>query len=147
MLPERLEMIEENCWIEVTKKMPIPCVDTIVWRDHTFLMGWRTILPYKHVWALLGGRMTRGESFAQTAMRQCRKSGLEIHIPRFVGVYPVKFPSRHDITICMAAKWKSGTPAPTSELSRYRWFERNRLRQIQPIGANYQKMLRDWQMK
>ena len=146
MLHERFQMIGEHCWIEVTKKMPIPCVDAIVWRDQEFLVGWRTIPPYKNLWALPGGRMIRGESFAQTAIRHCRESGLRIHTPHFIGVYPVKFPSRHDITICMAAEWKSGTPTPTNELSRYRWFETRKLHHIRTIGANYQKMLRDWQL-
>ena len=145
MLRQRFQMIEKQCWIEVTRKMPIPCVDTIVWRDQQFLAGWRTIPPYKHVWALLGGRMARGESFAQTAIRHCRQSGLGIHTPRLVGVYSIIFPSRHDISMCMAAEWKSGTPAPTNELSRYRWFETRKLHQIRSIGANYGKMLRDWQ--
>jgi len=138
-------MIREDCWVEVTKKMPIPCVDVIVWRDQRFLMGWRTIPPYRNVWALPAGRMARGESFAQTAIRQCRRSGVRIHTPRFIGVYPVKFPSRHNITTCMVAEWKSGTPVPTNELLRYRWFEAGKPQKIQPVGANYKKMLQDWQ--
>lgn len=47
-------MIGKKCWKQLVKKMPIPCVDTIVWRDREFLMGWRTIPPYKNLWALLG---------------------------------------------------------------------------------------------
>ena len=144
MPPQRSCLISEDCWREVTGKMPIPCVDTIVWTEHRFLMGWRTIQPYKNVWALPGGRITRGESFSQTAIRQCRESGLTIHKPYFVGVYPVRLLSRHDIAICMAAEWRSGNPTPTPELSRYAWFEADRLDRIKPIGANYKKMLRDW---
>lgn len=85
--------------------------------------------------------MARGESFVQTAIRQCRKSGFQIRTPHFIGVYPIKFPSRHDITACMVAEWKSGTPVPTNELSRYRWFDKGELSEIKPIGANYRKML------
>jgi len=144
MLLRRSQLMSEHCWREVTRKMPIPCVDTIVWKKHTFLMGWRTIQPYRNVWALLGGRIARGESFAQTAIRQCRESGLGIGEPQFVGVYPVKFPSRHDIAICMKAEWKSGNPVPTTELSRYAWFEANEVDKIRPIGPNYRRMLRDW---
>ena len=140
----RSQWVSEECWIEVTKKMPIPCVDTIVWKKNTFLMGWRAIKPYRHVWALIGGRMIRGETFVQTAVRQCRKSRLEIAAPRFVGVYPVKFPSRHDVTICLAARWKSGNPVVTTELSRYKWFETNKLVMTRSIGTNYKKMLIDW---
>jgi len=88
--------------------------------------------------------MIRGESFEETAKRHCRKSGIVVDSPRFLGVYPVRFPSRHDITICMIARWKSGTPAATPELSRYRWFKHSEFRNIRPIGNNYRKMLRDW---
>jgi ADP-ribose pyrophosphatase YjhB (NUDIX family) len=144
MSPQTSFLMSEHCWREVTRKMPIPCVDTIVWKKHTFLMGWRTIQPYKNVWALPGGRIVRGESFAETAIRQCRESGLRVDRPHFVGVYPVRFPSRHDITICMAAQWKSGNPIPTTELSRYAWFEVNRINNINTVGGNYKKMLRDW---
>ena len=147
MAHERFQMIRRDCWIEVTKKMPVPCVDTIVWRDQEFLAGWRTIPSYKNLWALLRERMARGESFAQTAIRQCRKSGLRIHTPHFIGVYPVKFPTRHDMTICMAAEWKSGTRTATNELSRCRWFETRKLHHIRTIGANCQKMLRNWKLK
>ncbi len=143
MPPERSRFMSEHSWREITRKMPIPCVDTIVWKKHLFLMGWRTILPYKNVWALLGGRIAYGESFAQTATRQCTESGLKIHKTKFVGVYPVKFPTRHDIAICMAAEWKHGNPKPTRELSRYEWFEPNKIDNIPHVGGNYKKMVKD----
>jgi ADP-ribose pyrophosphatase YjhB (NUDIX family) len=144
MTPKKSYFMSERCWREVLKKMPIPCVDTIVWKRNTFLMGWRTIQPYKNVWALLGGRISRGESFSETVIRQCRESGLTVRKPYFLGVCPVKFSSRHDITICMAAQWKSGNPTSTNELSRYMWFEADEIDEIKPIGGNYRKMLRDW---
>jgi len=139
-----VHLIRQDCWDEVTKKMPIPCVDTIVWRHRTFLLGWRVILPYRNVWALIGGRMFRGKSFAETAFRHCRESGLEISKPEFIGVFPVRFPSRHDIAICMAAKWRSGSPKPTGEIARYKWFEPDALEDIRTIGANYTRMLKRW---
>jgi len=67
-------------------------------------MGWRIIPPYKNVWALPRGRMLRGESFIQTAMQQCAEIGLKIRDLRYLGLYPVRFPSRHDITAYMAAQ-------------------------------------------
>jgi ADP-ribose pyrophosphatase YjhB (NUDIX family) len=147
MAPRRSFLMCQRCWREVTRKMPIPCVDTIVWNGNRFLMGWRKIPPYRNVWALLGGRISRGESFARTSICQCRESGVTIHEPHFLGTYPVIFSSRHDIVICMAAKWKSGDPSPTSELSRYEWFETDMIDKIKPIGANYKRMLQDWQTR
>jgi ADP-ribose pyrophosphatase YjhB (NUDIX family) len=136
--------IRDECWKDVLKKMPIPCVDVIVHRDREFLMGWRSIPPYKNVWALVGGRILRGESLRAAAVRHCLKSGLRISEVQFIGVYPVMFHSRHDITIGMAAVMRSGTLKPTQEMARYRWCMKDEVGRISPIGGNYKKMLEAW---
>lgn len=93
--------ITPNCWKQVTGKMPIPCVDTIVHRGGSVLLGYRTILPYRDVWALIGGRMRYGESFADTSIRNCIESGLTVQKPRYLGIFPVKFlKGRHGPGVC-----------------------------------------------
>ena len=67
--PQSEAYITPRCWNELTKKMPIPCVDTIVHRNDRVLLGYRTIQPYRNVWALIGGRMHYGESFTDTSIR------------------------------------------------------------------------------
>ena len=124
--------------------MPIPCVDIIVYREDSFLMGWRSIPPYKNVWALIGGRILRGETLEAAAVRQCLESGLKASNVQQLGLYPVIFPSRHDLSICFAAKLRSGNPTPTKEMPRYRWWKKHQLSKISPIGANYKRMLHDW---
>jgi ADP-ribose pyrophosphatase YjhB (NUDIX family) len=124
--------------------MPIPCVDVIVHRDREFLMGWRTIPPYRNVWALIGGRILRGESLEKAAARHCLKSGIGISDIRQLGVYPVMFGSRHDITISLAAQMRSGFLRPTKEMARYNWFKKNELSRISRIGGNYKRMLKQW---
>lgn len=144
MKHERDFWIEERCWEELLEKMPIPCVDVIVHKDREFLMGWRSIPPYKNVWALIGGRILRGESLEAAASRHCMKSGLRVSELRQLGVYPVMFHSRHDITVCLAAKMTSGILKPTEEMTRYGWFRKNELDRISPVGRNYKTMLRHW---
>ena len=90
--------------------------------------------------------MLRGESFEEAAIRHCRKSSLIVSNLRSLGVYPVRFRSRHDITVCMAAKLKSGVPEPTREMMRYRWYGRDEIDRISPIGGNYKKMLQHWRL-
>jgi len=125
--------------------MPIPCVDTIVYRDDWILLGWRRILPYRNVWALLGGRMRYGDSFAETSIRNCKESGLTVQQHRYLGIFPIKFPhGRHDLTICMVAKYASGEPKATREISKYTWTTKEGMEEIHPIGGNYLKMLRTW---
>ena len=91
--------------------------------------------------------MFRGETFTETAIRHCQKSGIQISTPRYIGTFPVKFPTRHDITMCMVGEMKSGIPKPTKELTRYRWYEIHEIDEISPIGGNYKKMLRHWKSK
>lgn len=141
---ERDQWIQDACWKEILEKMPVPCVDIIVHRDREFLMGWRSIPPYKNVWALIGGRILRGESFQAAAVRHCLKSGLRISSVRELGVFPVVFSPRHDITVSLAARMRSGIPSPTKEMTRYKWFRKSELGRISPIGGNYKKMLRHW---
>lgn len=141
---EKKTWLQQNCWREVLRKMPIPCVDVIVHRDQEFLMGWRSIPPYKNVWALIGGRILRGESLKATVIRHCLKSGLKVSGVQKLGVFPVMFRSRQDITISFAAELRSGTPKPTNEMARYRWYKKNQIGRIMPIGGNYKKMLEAW---
>jgi len=128
--------------------MPVPCVDTIIHRHNQVLLGRRTILPYRNVWALIGGRMRHGETFPDTSIRNCLESGLTVKQPKYLGIFPVKFPKgRHDLTICMTAEYAKGGPQPTHELSKYIWTRKTDLNRIGPIGGNYLKMLKAWQRK
>jgi ADP-ribose pyrophosphatase YjhB (NUDIX family) len=136
--------LRPTCWKEVLKKMPIPCVDVVIHSKGRVLMGWRSIPPYRNVWALLGGRMHYGETFEETALRNCLKSGLHVSDLSSLGVFPVRFRTRHDITMCIAAELLSGIPKPTPEMRRYRWYRMNEIERIDPIGGNYRRMLQHW---
>lgn len=124
--------------------MPIPCVDVIIYRGEEFLMGWRSIPPYKNVWALIGGRILRGESLKAAAVRHSLKSGLKVFGVQLLGLYPVMFRSRHDLTIGLAAELRSGDPKQTHEMTRYRWWKKDQIGRISPIGGNYKKILEAW---
>jgi len=89
--------------------------------------------------------MLYGESFADTSKRNCKESGLAVHRPKYVGIFPIRFPSgRHDLAICMSAKYISGEPKPTRELSKYVWTTRDAADEVHRVGGNYLKMLRRW---
>ena len=136
--------LRPTCWTEVLKKMPVPCVDVIVHSKGSVLMGWRSIPPYRNVWALIGGRIHFGETFEETAIRNCLNSSLHVSNLSSLGVFPVRFQTRHDITMCIAAELQSGVPKPTPEMARYRWFRKNEIGRIRPIGGNYKRMLQHW---
>jgi ADP-ribose pyrophosphatase YjhB (NUDIX family) len=134
-LPERL-------WRQVLETMPIPCVDVIFQRrDGAVLYGWRLIRPYVNVWALLGGRMLRGENLNRCASRIAREYGLRFRELYVNGVFPVNFKDRCDVVICLAARGLSGEPRVDNfEFSKFTW----RHRAPAKLGFNYRRMVTNW---
>jgi ADP-ribose pyrophosphatase YjhB (NUDIX family) len=124
--------------------MPIPCVDIVVRKDWKVLLGFRTIRPYRNVWALPGGRIRKHEYPQDAVERNLDEIGICAEMERFIGVFPVKFPrdpdKRYDITLCYRCRWRSGEPTITPELRRLDWFIHARL--PNPTGANYERMIR-----
>lgn len=89
--------------------------------------------------------MRSGESFSDTSIRNCRESGLVVQKPQYLGIFPTRFPKgRHDLVICVAARYIGGEPRPTDELSKYAWIMKSDMDEIHPIGGNYVKMLTTW---
>ena len=131
-------------WHNMLRWMPIPCVDVIVQRDAEVLIGFRMIIPYKHLWALPGGRILKNESPQDAAKRNLREIGISAEIKELVNVSSVRFPAhpqrRHDLTLCYRAKWRRGIPKATSELARFKWISPRRI--PRDMGTNYKRMIR-----
>jgi len=134
--------IPAKLWDEIIQKMPIPCVDLILQRpDNSILYGWRLISPYRNVWALVGGRMLRGENLLQSATRIAREYALRFGRLYLNGVFPVNFPNRADVAISLAARSISGEPQVDGyEFSEFRWA----MRPPRGLGGNYLRMVRNW---
>jgi len=140
--------IPEKLWKNVLAYMPIPCVDIIV---HTrvggktrVLLGYRKIYPYNDKWALPGGRIVKKESLHPTANRQLKEIGIRpTGDYKLVGVYPVNFKRRSDISICLSTSLRSPQePRPTKEMAKYTWSPLDDL--PHNLGSNYRVMLRDF---
>jgi 8-oxo-dGTP diphosphatase len=140
--------IPEKLWKTIVATMAIACVDLIVHRtvNHgtRVLLGYRKIYPYRDCWALPGGRMIKNETLREAANRQLEEIGLRpTDNYRLVGVYPVNFKRRSDISICLSTRLPSRQePRTTSELVRYVWRPLNGL--PSRLGSNYRTMLRDF---
>jgi ADP-ribose pyrophosphatase YjhB (NUDIX family) len=105
------------------------------------LLGWRVIHPYVNVWALPGGRIRIGENVVKTARRVLSSHGLTANDFHLVGVYPMKFLSRFDISICLATENFSGAPVPDgTEFKKIGWFRNLPKR----TGKNYVEMIEKW---
>ena len=134
-MPDRL-------WNQVKRYMPIPCVDVILEDSRgEVLLGWRQIPPYRNVWALPGGRVGKGERLQAAAKRTLAEYGLAARDLFLVGVFPIRFPSRSDLAVCLAAKHSRGEARPDGiEFSNFRWT-----RSLpRGIGANYRRMILKW---
>lgn len=97
------------------------------------------------------GRYPAGESSRKnhfdTANRQLEEIGLRpTGNYRLVGVYPVNFKHRSDISICVCTcRPPPQEPQATRELSRYAWLLLNNL--PPRLGSNYRTMLRDFKYR
>jgi ADP-ribose pyrophosphatase YjhB (NUDIX family) len=134
--------VSDRLWTQVRAGMPIACVDVIIAESRgAVLLGWRTIHPYVNVWALPGGRVRMGEDLTTAARRILSTHNIRANDFYLVGVFPVRFPSRFDLSICVAAKNYSGTPVPDgTEFTKVRWFSTL----PNGIGKNYRKMIEKW---
>jgi len=133
--------LPKKLWIDVLRMMPIPCVDIIFQRQDLILYGFRRIKPYANLWALIGGRMLRGENLYTCAVRIANEYGLEFQKLYLNGVYPVNFPNRSDIVISLAARKISGQPRIDGcEFSKFKWASNT----PRPTGANYLRMVTAW---
>jgi len=141
-------VIPKRLWESILASIPIACVDIIVYKraegQTQVLLGYRKIPPYNDCWALPGGRMVKRESLRETANRQLEEIGLQ---PTgnygLVGVYPVNFKHRSDITISLSTNLPSPQePKPTAELTRYIWRPLGDL--PSRLGSNYRAMLEDF---
>jgi ADP-ribose pyrophosphatase YjhB (NUDIX family) len=129
-------------WGQVKRYMPIPCVDVIVENSRGMvLLGWRRILPHRNVWALPGGRIFKGEPLEKAAKRILSGYGVDVGGLCLVGVFPIGFKSRSDVSICVSGKIARGNPIPDDkEFTRLQWMNKIPVR----TGANYKKMIERW---
>jgi ADP-ribose pyrophosphatase YjhB (NUDIX family) len=131
--------VSEPLWRQIKASVPIPCVDIIVSNNQgAVLLGWRVIHPYVNVWATPGGRIHLGEGLAEAARRILSSHGLGANGFYLVGVFPIRFPSRFDISVCLAATSFSGSPIPGgTEFTKVGWFKKLPRR----TGKNYVEMI------
>ena len=80
------------------------------------------------------------ENLTQATKRISREYGLQFGSVYLVGVYPVRFPSRSDVSIDIAALNVRGEPRVDGfEFSKFSWFHKLPVH----VGANYRHMMLD----
>jgi ADP-ribose pyrophosphatase YjhB (NUDIX family) len=131
-------------WDKTLHLMSIPCVDLILERsDKSILYGWRMISPYRRVWALVGGRILRGEDLLRSSFRVAKEYGLHFNQLYLNGVFPINFRRRSDIAISLAARNIEGVARVDEvEFSKFSWS----VAPPRNLGANYRTMVNHWKL-
>jgi len=132
-------------WREIVRSIPIACADIIFENlKGEILYGRREIEPYKGVRALPGGRLLYRESLTHVAGRIADEYGLMFGRLFLVGVFPVSFPRRSDVSVALAAVPARGNARVDGfEFSKFIWLKRA----PRGIGLNYGKMISEWLSK
>jgi len=87
-------------WHRFGKYFPYSVVDVIIFNaEGNFLLTKRTIAPYKNKWHLPGGMVKKGHTMKDTVIIVAKKEvNLKVKVDRFLGVYELFAPTRHDIS-------------------------------------------------
>ena len=131
-------------WKEALRFLPIPCIDIMFEEagSGAILFGYRRITPYKNVWALVGGRMLYGEGLKEATKRIAKEYGMTCNNELYlVGVFPVAFKTRSDVSIAIAAPKATGEPGVDGkEFSQFSW----RKTVPEKTGRNYKLIVKKW---
>jgi colanic acid biosynthesis protein WcaH len=82
-------MIPTERYKQIIEVLPILCVDIVI-RNHNneYLLIKRANEPLKGQWWVIGGRVLKGETLAQAALRKAREElGVHIHDLSLIGCY------------------------------------------------------------
>lgn len=98
-------------------------VGVIVLKEGKILLGERLASHGAGSYAIPGGHMEFGESFADTARRELEEeTGLtDVEVTDLVCVKSDRVYDKHFVTIGMLAQWKSGDPEPVEPEKARNW--------------------------
>ena len=85
--------IPDESYREILSSLPILCVDIVI-KDQNghFLLVQRDRHPLKGQWWVPGGRVLKGESISQAALRKIREElGVEAEVSHSIGYYEGQF--------------------------------------------------------
>lgn len=115
---ERKSLCPQEHYAQSVNHLPICCVDVFVFNRRTqqYFMVLRKQKPAQGTWWYLGGRLFKGESFFDCAVRKAKdEAGLTITAVAELGVYATIFPDSewgcqtHTVNIGVLALYEEGT--------------------------------------
>lgn len=112
------EKIPLALYRKIVGLMPICCVDAVLKSGNKVFLFKRAYEPAKNKWWLIGGRISKGESLKDAAIRKVKEeAGIDVKILKMIGVYETFFPisrfdvdgrkrGTHTISVCFAVEPK-----------------------------------------
>jgi ADP-ribose pyrophosphatase YjhB (NUDIX family) len=140
----RAKFLSKRVFELIQKSVPIPCADLVILKIKNkkieVLLIKRKIYPEIGKWCVVGGRVLKGETLAQTINRQAKNElGILVSIiPPWDANHPLRVfdnidfdPQKHPILLSYPVIIKSGKPAPSGpEFSESKWFPADKLPEI-----------------
>lgn len=84
--------IATETYKKILESMPICCIDLIIHKNNKVLLVKRKHEPARYKWWFPGGRLLKGESLKEAAVRKAREElGLGIEVEKKLGVYETNF--------------------------------------------------------
>ena len=124
-------MIPASLYKKIQTVLPIACVDLVVKNSQgEFLLGKRENRPAKGQWFLIGGRIQKGETLKQAALRKAKEElGIEVVVTKMLGAGetiwndgPLGVPV-HNINVVFLVKPKKKSQISfDSQHSNITWF-------------------------
>lgn len=113
--------------------VPVPTVGVVCLRGQEVLLIKRGNPPRQGQWSLPGGRIERGETTPDAALRELlEETGVEARLLGLIDVVDGVFParpgfgiSRHYLLIDYAARWTTGEPVAGDDAADARFVSRD----------------------
>ena len=95
----------------------------------------RGMAPWAGDWALPGGRVERGETLTEAAVREvCEETALTVEPGELVGINQIIGDPHHYVVACFHARLVGeGEPAVGSDAAAVRWFSLDALRTLRLV--------------
>lgn len=144
-----MKNIPEVDYLKIIETMPIVCVDVIIkFGGNQFLFVKRSNEPEKNSWWFVGGRLYKGESLSDCAIRKCKEEvGLDCKLKRFVCCAETIFPNglnnipTHSINFVYLMEANSNKIQLDSTSSEYIWIENFKKLELHPYLSESLKLI------
>jgi len=114
---------------QIHASVPIACVDVVVIKDEEVLLCHRQNKPAQGEWWFPGGRVLKGETLAEAAVRKMgEETGLTLALGEQLGTTETVFPDgpfggpTHTINTVFVATTTDSSPTLDAQHDQWRWF-------------------------